>query len=177
MTDRTQRLTALRASVAQRILVLDGAMGTMIQTYALDESDFRGELLRAHPKDLRGNNDLLTLTRPDVIAEIHRAYLEAGADRKIGILVESLVPAGDRATARPKSVEADAVLAADLENSTVFTVARSWDGSGASATGVTAVASGIEAAIRARRTRGRRLRHRRPTRQTAAHRPSPESGC
>jgi 5-methyltetrahydrofolate--homocysteine methyltransferase len=80
MTDRTQRLTALRASIAQRILVLDGAMGTMIQSYALDEQDFRGERLRAHPKDLRGNNDLLTLTRPDVIAEIHRAYLEAGAD-------------------------------------------------------------------------------------------------
>jgi methionine synthase I (cobalamin-dependent) len=80
MTDRTQRLTALRASVAQRILVLDGAMGTMIQSYALDENDFRGERLRAHPKDLRGNNDLLTLTRPDVIAEIHRGYLEAGAE-------------------------------------------------------------------------------------------------
>ena len=55
-------------------------MGTMIQSYALDEADFRGERLRAHPKDLRGNNDLLTLTRPDVIAEIHRGYLEAGAD-------------------------------------------------------------------------------------------------
>ncbi len=80
MTDRTQRLTALRAALAQRILVLDGAMGTMIQSYALDENDFRGERLRAHPKDLRGNNDLLTLTRPDVIAEIHRGYLEAGAD-------------------------------------------------------------------------------------------------
>jgi 5-methyltetrahydrofolate--homocysteine methyltransferase len=82
MTNRTQRLTALRASVAQRILVLDGAMGTMIQSYALDETDFRGDRggLRAHPKDLRGNNDLLTLTRPDVIAEIHRGYLEAGAD-------------------------------------------------------------------------------------------------
>jgi len=80
LMDRTQRLKALRASVAQRILVLDGAMGTMIQSYALDEKDFRGERLRAHPKDLRGNNDLLTLTRPDVIAEIHRGYLEAGAD-------------------------------------------------------------------------------------------------
>jgi 5-methyltetrahydrofolate--homocysteine methyltransferase len=55
-------------------------MGTMIQSYALDENDFRGERLRAHPKDLRGNNDLLTLTRPDVIAEIHRGYLEAGAE-------------------------------------------------------------------------------------------------
>ncbi|HXO84760.1 MAG TPA: homocysteine S-methyltransferase family protein, partial [Gemmatimonadales bacterium] len=80
MTDRKHRLTQLRAALAQRILVLDGAMGTMIQSYALDEPDFRGERLRAHPKDLRGNNDLLTLTRPDIISEIHRAYLEAGAD-------------------------------------------------------------------------------------------------
>ena len=55
-------------------------MGTMIQSYALEEKDFRGERFRAHPKDLRGNNDLLSITRPDVIAEIHRGYLEAGAD-------------------------------------------------------------------------------------------------
>src|SRR6201988_2170634 len=80
MTDRKHRLTQLRAALAQRSLVLDGAMGTMIQSYALDEPDFRGERLRAHPKDLRGNNDLLTLTRPDIISEIRRASLEAGAD-------------------------------------------------------------------------------------------------
>jgi 5-methyltetrahydrofolate--homocysteine methyltransferase len=80
MTDRPERLTQLRAALAQRILVLDGAMGTMIQSYALEEKDFRGERFRAHPKDLRGNNDLLSITRPDVIAEIHRGYLEAGAD-------------------------------------------------------------------------------------------------
>ena len=80
MTDRRERLTQLRAALAQRILVLDGAMGTMIQSYALEEKDFRGERFRAHPKDLRGNNDLLSITRPDVIAEIHRGYLEAGAE-------------------------------------------------------------------------------------------------
>jgi len=80
MTDRTHRLTQLRTALAQRILVLDGAMGTMIQSYTLDEPDFRGERLRAHPKDLRGNNDLLSITRPDIITEIHRGYLEAGAD-------------------------------------------------------------------------------------------------
>ncbi len=80
MTDRRERLTQLRDALAQRILVLDGAMGTMIQSYALEEKDFRGERFRAHPKDLRGNNDLLSITRPDVIAEIHRGYLEAGAD-------------------------------------------------------------------------------------------------
>src|SRR5438093_5039030 len=80
MTDRQNRLAQLRAALERRILVLDGAMGTMIQSYALEEKDFRGERFRAHPKDLRGNNDLLTITRPDVIAEIHRGYLEAGAD-------------------------------------------------------------------------------------------------
>jgi 5-methyltetrahydrofolate--homocysteine methyltransferase len=73
-------VTRLANLLAQRILVLDGAMGTMIQSYGLGEQDFRGDLLRDHPRDLRGNNDLLCLTRPDVIGEIHRAYLEAGAD-------------------------------------------------------------------------------------------------
>jgi 5-methyltetrahydrofolate--homocysteine methyltransferase len=74
------RLPELRAALGRRILVLDGAMGTMIQSYGLQEKDFRGDRFRDHPKELRGNNDLLTLTRPDVVAEIHRAYLEAGAD-------------------------------------------------------------------------------------------------
>ena len=64
----------------QRILVLDGAMGTMIQSYKLEEADFRGELFASHPCDLKGDNDLLSLTRPDVIDSIHRGYLEAGAD-------------------------------------------------------------------------------------------------
>jgi 5-methyltetrahydrofolate--homocysteine methyltransferase len=63
-----------------RILVLDGAMGTMIQRHALTEADFRGDRFAGHPGDLEGNNDLLGLTRPDVIAGIHRAYLDAGAD-------------------------------------------------------------------------------------------------
>ncbi len=66
--------------LAERILVLDGAMGTMIQRHDLGEDDFRGDLFRAHPRPLLGNNDLLSLTRPDVIGGIHRAYLEAGAD-------------------------------------------------------------------------------------------------
>lgn len=70
-----------------------------------------------------------------------RIDLDAGGDRKIAILVESIVPAGDRASARPKAVEADPVLANDLENSTVFTVARAWDASGTSTTGVTMVVS------------------------------------
>jgi 5-methyltetrahydrofolate--homocysteine methyltransferase len=74
------RSAELHALLAERILVLDGAMGTMIQQYELTERDYRGARFAGHPKDLRGNNDLLVLTRPDVVAEIHRAYLEAGAD-------------------------------------------------------------------------------------------------
>ena len=63
-----------------RILVLDGAMGTMIQSYKLTEADFRAERFKDHTSDLKGNNDLLCLTRPDVVAEVHKAYFDAGAD-------------------------------------------------------------------------------------------------
>jgi len=70
----------LRQLLAERILVLDGAMGTMVQRRTLTEADFRGERFKAHPRDLRGNNDVLVLTRPDVIADIHAEYLDAGAD-------------------------------------------------------------------------------------------------
>jgi len=77
---RPARIAALHDALKQRILVLDGAMGTMIQRRSLAEADFRGERFRAHGKDLRGNNDLLNLTRPDVIREIHAEYLDAGAD-------------------------------------------------------------------------------------------------
>ncbi len=64
----------------KRILILDGAMGTMIQNYKLEESDFRGERFKDYHKDLQGNNDLLSLTKPKIIEEIHKAYLEAGSD-------------------------------------------------------------------------------------------------
>jgi 5-methyltetrahydrofolate--homocysteine methyltransferase len=64
----------------ERILVLDGAMGTMIQRYKLEESDFRGDRFKTHPHPLKGNNDILSITRPDIIKAIHREYLEAGAD-------------------------------------------------------------------------------------------------
>ena len=74
------RLSALHAALARRVLILDGAMGTMIQRYTLSEEDFRGARFADHPRDLRGNSDLLILTRPDVIAAIHREYLAAGAD-------------------------------------------------------------------------------------------------
>ena len=74
------RGTALSSLLRQRILIIDGAMGTMIQRHRLSEADFRGARFATHAKDLKGNNDLLVLTRPDVIGQIHEAYLAAGAD-------------------------------------------------------------------------------------------------
>lgn len=71
---------AIRTHASQRILILDGAMGTQLQNYKLTEDDFRGERFAKHPKNMKGNNDILSLTRPDVIEQIHRAYLDAGAD-------------------------------------------------------------------------------------------------
>ncbi|MEJ2763871.1 methionine synthase [Photobacterium sp. MCCC 1A19761] len=70
----------LQARLAQQILIIDGGMGTMIQGYKLDEADYRGERFADWPSDLKGNNDLLVLTQPQLIREIHSAYLEAGAD-------------------------------------------------------------------------------------------------
>ncbi len=78
--DLTTSHDLLEELLSERVLVLDGAMGTMIQTHGLEEEDFRGDRFRDHPKSLKGCNDLLVLTRPDVIASIHRAYFEAGAD-------------------------------------------------------------------------------------------------
>ena len=74
------RGAGLPALLARRIAIIDGAMGTMIQRYKLGEADFRSTRFADHPKDLKGNNDLLVLTRPDVILEIHGQYLAAGAD-------------------------------------------------------------------------------------------------
>ena len=71
---------ALESAARDRILVLDGAMGTMFQALSLDEEDYRGDRFPNHPKDLKGNHDILTLTRPDALEKIHRTYLEAGAD-------------------------------------------------------------------------------------------------
>ena len=72
--------TLLHTALEQRILILDGAMGTMIQKYQLTEEDYRGERFKDWKSPLKGNNDLLSLTRPDIIEAIHREYLEAGAD-------------------------------------------------------------------------------------------------
>ena len=77
---RAKRVTALEAAAAERVLVLDGAMGTMIQRHELGEADFRGALYSDHDSELVGNNDLLSLTRPEVIRDIHTGFLEAGAD-------------------------------------------------------------------------------------------------
>ena len=77
MTETTRLIQKL---ARERILILDGAMGTAIQGYRLGEADFRGTRFERHPKELKGNNDLVVLTRPDVASAIHEAYLEAGAD-------------------------------------------------------------------------------------------------
>ena len=80
MVNSDGRRQQLRDLMDQRIVIIDGAMGTMIQGYKLEERDFRGERLLNHPSDLKGDNDLLSLTRPDIIESIHRQFLEAGAD-------------------------------------------------------------------------------------------------
>ncbi len=80
MNPKLDTLKRLKNALSERILVLDGAMGTMIQSYKLQEADYRGERFADHGQDLGGNNDLLTLTRPDIIKDIHLAYLDAGAD-------------------------------------------------------------------------------------------------
>ena len=109
----------------ERILVLDGAMGTLIQRYELDEAGFRGDRFKDHPHDLRGANDLLNLTRPDVIGEIHDQYLDAGADiistntfnaNAISMADYALEPYAEelnRAAASIARAAADAATAAD----------------------------------------------------------------
>jgi len=74
------RTAELRELLDRRILILDGAMGTMIQRYRLDEAGYRGTQFANHPRDLKGANDVLCLTNPKIVEEIHRQYLDAGAD-------------------------------------------------------------------------------------------------
>ena len=78
--DRTKRLELLSQAIKERILVLDGAMGTMQQGYNLTEDDFRGERFKDWSVELRGNNDVLVITQPQIVKDIHREFLEAGAD-------------------------------------------------------------------------------------------------
>ena len=74
------RVSRLEAALKHRILVVDGAMGTMIQARKLEEKDYRNKALESHPLSLKGNNDLLSLTQPDIILDIHREFLAAGAE-------------------------------------------------------------------------------------------------
>ena len=78
--NRASRLALLPDLLAERILLIDGAMGTMLQTYRLGEADYRGTRFADWPRDLKGNNDLLAMTRPEIVGAIHGQYLEAGAD-------------------------------------------------------------------------------------------------
>src|SRR6185437_4262699 len=80
LRDRAEILAALTAALRQRVLVLDGAMGTMIQGLKLDEAGYRGERFKDWPRDVRGNNDLLNLSQPDAVRDIHLQYFLAGAD-------------------------------------------------------------------------------------------------
>lgn len=80
MTSRIDRIAQLREAAKSRILILDGSWGVMIQRRGLSEEDFRGERFQHHDGQLRGNNDVLCLTRPDIIADLHDAYFDAGAD-------------------------------------------------------------------------------------------------
>ena len=85
----------LEQALEKRILIIDGAMGTMIQAENLTEADFRGERFADHGSDLKGNNELLSLTRPDLITKIHRAFLEAGAD-----IIEPILSVAQRSHSR-----------------------------------------------------------------------------
>ena len=80
MSSHQTRTRALEEAIRSRILILDGAMGTMIQGYSPDEKAYRGDRFDNHTDDLKGNNDLLSITQPQIIREIHTAYLKAGAD-------------------------------------------------------------------------------------------------
>ena len=120
-----QRFQQLVTALGSRILILDGAMGTMIQTYRLGEAEYRGERFKDHPHDVKGNNDLLVLSQPQVIREIHEQYLEAGADiietntfnstsiAQADYHMEQLVPELNREAARIARAAADAVEARD----------------------------------------------------------------
>jgi 5-methyltetrahydrofolate--homocysteine methyltransferase len=80
LTERRFSMKSIRESLQERILIIDGAMGTMIQRHKLNEADYRGERFKDWPHDLKGNNDLLVLTQPDIVKGIHKEYLHAGAD-------------------------------------------------------------------------------------------------
>jgi len=95
----TESEKVIRAALQRRILILDGAMGTTLQAHGLEEREFRGERFRDHPRDLKGNNEILSLTRPDLVEEIHDAFFEAGADiAETNTLGATAIAQGDYAT-------------------------------------------------------------------------------
>jgi 5-methyltetrahydrofolate--homocysteine methyltransferase len=122
---RAARIQTLQRLIGERIVLLDGAMGTMIQQHRLDEAGYRGTRFKAHGRDVKGNNDLLTLTQPQIIADIHRAYLLAGSDiietntfnstriAQADYGMESLVPELNRAGAALARGVADEVAVSD----------------------------------------------------------------
>jgi len=122
---RQDRLSTLNDAVARRILVLDGAMGTMIQSYSLDEAGYRGDRFKDFGQDVKGNNDLLNLAQPKIVREIHDSYLDAGADiiqtntfnsttiSQADYGMEDLVPELNREGARIAREAADAKTAQD----------------------------------------------------------------
>src|SRR5215207_7368945 len=99
--ERSARLEEFRVLLGQRILILDCAMGTMIQSYGLSERDYRGERFEDHPAELKGNNDLLCLTQPRIIRDIHEAALEAG--RTSSRPTPSTPPPSPKQTTGPKT--------------------------------------------------------------------------
>ncbi len=125
MPDTNNRPHPIHVLLRERILILDGGMGTMIQGLELQEADFRGERFRDHPCDLKGNNDLLVLTQPDAIRRLHQDYLEAGADivetntfnstaiAQADYQTQDLIPELNREAARLAREACDAVSAAD----------------------------------------------------------------
>ena len=125
ITHRADASSVMKTVLTQRILVLDGAMGTMIQAQRPTAADYHGERFRHHPSDLKGDNDLLTLTRPDLITDIHRAFIDAGADiietntfnstraSQSDYGLEDLVPELNREGARIARLAADAAMTAD----------------------------------------------------------------
>ncbi|WP_339337822.1 methionine synthase [uncultured Oceanicoccus sp.] len=80
MTSKNSRIATLKQALKNRLLIIDGAMGSMIQSYGLEEADYRGDRLADYDVDIKGNNDLLSITQPQIIEQIHTAYLDAGAD-------------------------------------------------------------------------------------------------
>ena len=107
----------IRAELEKRILIIDGAMGTMIQRYILTEEDFRGERFKDHPCDVKGNNDLLNLTRPDIIKAIQTEYLKAGAEVEIRqALSSSLADPSMPIVSEPLLVRKEETNSDSLEN-------------------------------------------------------------